>query len=316
VFSTLTQRYWLPGLNAVVGRQSKGLRAWVVDDDYQVLVPITSDGAVLRIAHAERLLCAFAGDVSRMASASFESIEGIAPSRSLPRSTAWLVIRTYYAAFFAAHALLRMLGTSVTQFDAPQLGSVHEVADAYSMKHGIALSRGQYVCRFDAASSELRCRRVDGDRAHAGLWRVLLEELRRISADLLSTNVSSVAVQSVAAQMDTLATCLSRGGLDATGAWLSSIRNMTNYQHEFGAWYPYSDRPRYYERLYDIAAKWKQDPGRITLWTQPGRDLQRFVESCVLIVSLCRDSCAEMSRRCPGGRSFHEMSSLALLRHL
>src|ERR1035441_8432610 len=112
IFDDITRPFWLAGLNQVSGPQLKGIGGLICDEEYQIYSPITPTSFVLSFTDAEPFLSAFAGDINRIGSASFESALGIVKSSALPKSTAWLVIQTYYSAFFSAHALLRILGES------------------------------------------------------------------------------------------------------------------------------------------------------------------------------------------------------------
>ena len=113
----LSQRpYWLPGLNEVNKCVLMGLGGWITEKEFQIYQQLENEKVILSISRPDSLKSAFAADCNRMSSAAFESIENITPSENLPRSVAWLIIRSYYSAFFAAHAILRMVGISCTQF--------------------------------------------------------------------------------------------------------------------------------------------------------------------------------------------------------
>ena len=58
---------------------------------------------------------------------------GIGIVGGLPKSTGWILIRAYYAAFFAAHSLLRMFGISCIQLDAQQITAISRVAHALGL---------------------------------------------------------------------------------------------------------------------------------------------------------------------------------------
>jgi hypothetical protein len=118
IIEDISRPFWLMGLNQVSGPKLKGIGGWICDEEYQVYTPVTRTSFVLSFGDGESLLDAFAGDINRIGSASFESAVGIVRTNPLRKSTAWLIIKTYYSAFFSAHALLRMFGERRTgQFD-------------------------------------------------------------------------------------------------------------------------------------------------------------------------------------------------------
>ena len=314
ILAELTRPFWLSGIHAVSGRQSRGLAAWISDEKFQVYVQIARDSATLTVQEIEPIALAFAADCTRMVSAALESAVDVEPSTRLPRSKAWLVIRTYYAAFFAAHGILRMLGISLTKLEAPHAKAVSDIADLYQNANGTTLTKGLYVCRCDAAAKTLSLTKADtSDGSHVAMWRLFYQTLSAIEQSLLAGNAPSGPALQVAAKITEACSALSYGSAGSKGSWLSEVRNRINYRHDFGVWYPYADRPEYYDRLHDSFGKWRTDPMQITVWPQPGRDLQRFAEVCALIVAICREMSEEMSLRCPKGASFHRTGGLAIL---
>ncbi len=152
---------------------------------------------MLNTSRVEELLSAVAGDVSRMSIASFESMASITKVPQFPKSLAWLVIKSYYAAFFASHAILRMLGTSCSQFDRQQMNVVSKIADLYGMSGGTTPAAGFYKCTYDVPSKlcaeVLKSQRV----SHEGLWSVFAGKVAQLSVDVLSVKTETTSVASV-----------------------------------------------------------------------------------------------------------------------
>ncbi len=96
VFADVVRPFWLTGLNQVSGPQAKGIGGVICDEEYQLYSQITPISFVLSFTEPGDFQAGFAGDINRIGSASFESVLGIAKPTVLPRSTAWLVIQTYY----------------------------------------------------------------------------------------------------------------------------------------------------------------------------------------------------------------------------
>jgi hypothetical protein len=250
-----------------------------------------------------------------MSCAALETVEGIAPSASLPKSLGWLMVRSYYGAFFAAHALGRSLGRSVTQFDRPAINAIENVASIFnSLPSGVGLSRGTFVCVADSDHKTLTLKKSKADGSHHALWADFVLLVRDTANRLL--NESSSNAQRAAAKLTELQAALTDSGQSPDGNWLSTMRNKVNYQHAFGAWYPYQERARYYDGLYAKISCWRGNSDQLSIWPQEGREVQRFIETCAALIALCREVTADMTRRCPKGKSFLHYASAGLLRYL
>jgi hypothetical protein len=311
----LLRPFWLSGLNDVSGKQTGGVGTWLLGRDYQVYVPLIPDGATLSFTVPDPLLAAFASDVASMSAAAFETLDGIQQSTRLPKSVGWLLTRTYYAAFFAAHAVLRMLGRSCTNLETGHMAAIHAIADAYGNRAGISLTRGQYGILVSNTHREVSLQKragTDGG-SHGAMWSMFSQLLSDLISALLPAGRISVPAQQVAAKLTELQQALTFSGGMQGGNWLSHVRNKANYQLAFGAWFPYAERERYYEQLFRVGARWIEDPMSLPVWAQSGRDLQRFMEACTLIVAICRSLSEDMSRRCSAGKSFHRYAGMALM---
>jgi hypothetical protein len=312
----LLRPYWIPGIHTITGHQLAGIQSWITSEKFQIYSPVRLESTILNFSPDNSPVAAFAGDASRMASASIESIEGISPSPALPKSIGWLLIRVYYASFFAGHAILRMLGRSCSQLDQAQLESLDTVAELFGQQNE-ALTRGLYLCTFDASAKAVTLSKMDstGQGSHGAMWRTLYGALGDISTDLLASGLPARVVQPVSGKLIELREALSQRGT-GNGTWLSFVRNRANYQLSFGAWFPYTDRLKYYEKLFESLAMWRRDPLDISIWLQEGRELQRFVDTCVCLVAICRAMSEDMAARCPKGKPFHGFGCLAVINHL
>ena len=309
--------FWLTGIHKVSGHQERGLIGLFADQNFQIYTPISPTTAELHFADWEQVVKAFAADIARMSTASLETVEGITQSKLLPKGAGWLFVRAYYSAFFATHALERMLGRSLTQLDASTTNAIDTVASIFGMLTNGHLERGLYVCVADGKRKILKINKVVSDSGpHEALWGDFTNLLRQVTTEILSQPSNSLANQRVVVKFSDLQTALTDGGAFGKGNWLSSMRNRVNYQHAFGAWFPYRERAAYYDQLFEIINTWSKDPDALSIWPQPGRDMQRFIETCVMIVAMCRELCMDMARRCPIGMSFHKFASISLIDRL
>ena len=305
----------MPGINEVSGKPEMKLQAWFAMSKYQIYRPVLANSFQLTISETSPLLRAFACDSNRMAIAAFETLQGISKNTVLPKSNAWLIIQLYYSAFYAAHAILRFTGISCTQLESGEISAVEKMAGLYGALKNINISGGFYKCCFENNISALQCDKLEFPRSgssHEKMWTIFRSRMNQISNDILSGQGLSTDKQLVATKISDL--CQALG--NSSSNWLSHVRNLTTYRHEYGTWFPYTNTKKYYERLHDIVGKWKDDPLSLQIWTNTDRELQKFTETCTLIISICRDMIIDMSSRCSTGKSFHEFGTLSLLKQI
>ncbi len=315
IISDAMRLFWMPGLHEVSGKVEKRLAGWLASGQFVIYTALQSDAFELQ-PHPQREVCrAFAYDCSRMAIAAFESMDGIQRHPGFPKATAWLILRAYFGGFFAAHAVLRMLGISCTFLGLPEVAKVQQIADLFGFEGGPIPNKGFYRCSYEPKTGALLCTKADASSrgTHEIMWRAFHDALRAKSNALLKMPGISVTIQNVSTRLAEICDNLGWGPHASGGNWLSRTRNEANYRDAYGVWFPYERCCSYYESLFGIAAAWKKDPMQMTLWTGKGRDLQRFVGTCAAIVGLCREMVCDMSARCPTGRSFHHYGSIAFL---
>lgn len=304
--------FWMPRLNTVRGIPEDGLQGWIIDQNYQIYQPTKSGEFSLYISNHNNLVRAFAFDCNRMASAAFESMYSIRRHEKIQKSTSWLIIQSYYAAFFGGHAILRMLGISCSQLESSHVNAVRRIAKLFSMDSGVALGDGLHECNYDHVTNELHFRKLN-DRSHEGFWKIFLQALRKLSSNILASPGVTTNNQSVAVLLDDLCQALCHEGKHG-GNWLSYMRNKVNYRHELSCWFPYRNtRGDFIDKIYTNSYKWQKDPTEIALIQKPGSDLNLFICTCNLIVGLCRTLILDMHSRCPTGDSYLSNGCLRLL---
>jgi hypothetical protein len=305
----------MPGLHDVSGNVYQKLSVWVLNNRYQIYTPIHSDKFQLDIADEVPLLAAFAFDCNRMAMAAIETIDSISTANKLTKSRAWLIIQYYYSAFYSAHSILRMLGTACTQLDKPETNNIERVADLFGTANGVTITSGFYQLSYDCTQKALCCKKLNSPQSggsHEKMWVLFQTTLRKLSNDILVGPGPSSLKQSVSTKLAELCDALA----EKNSNWLSFIRNMTTYRHEYSAWYPYANYHKSYDQLFDLVGCWNEDPMTLTIWPQKNRELQRFMEVCGIIIAICNCLIDDMATRCSKGRSFLAFGPLAIINHL
>lgn len=314
-FDDVTRAFWLPGLNEITGSQTKELTGWISDEDFQVYSPPGDGRFTLSVSYALPVVRAYAAEITRISTAAFETIAALNRPRKFPKSAGWLIIKTYYAAFFSAHAFLRMLGTSCSPLSREDISSITTVADAYGYAPSTPLPGGLHTLNFDASSNQLNGRVIRDMRTgpHEAFWLEFTNRMQSLSSNVLQTASATIKDrQIISAKLSDLVSnlCFKCG---SKGCWLSMVRNAVNYGQSHYAWYPYGHPERYYDQLFDSASEWNSDPAELDLVSHQGRDLRRFQITCNFLIAMLRVSILEMARRCPRGRSFHTYGPMAFL---
>jgi hypothetical protein len=301
----------MPRLHEVRTVRVDGLRGWLALGQYQMHTPPTASGFVVDYADEILACSAFASGVSRFAVASAESVATITAAARAPSSRAWQLIQWYYAAYFAAHATLRMFGLSLTQLERGHARDVDEVAQVFGHPAG-SITSGYHFVRA-LAGNRLQFERLTGSRGvHFELWRAYAQWLQRQEGDaLITTTVSARDRQDVAAQLGRLRSVLSSAP-QTDGSWLAGVRNDVTYRQGRSVWYPWRP-PHGLPSLTEVDPQKVADASLEMARLGGARtDLQRFRYACRVVVALCRALCQEMGLRCPYGTSFQEVGLLAL----
>src|SRR5688572_19467242 len=84
---------------------------------YAVNFDVTSESVSLDFRDTELIAGATASDCNRFASAAYQSVRTVPAALEDKDGIPWGLIRLYYAAFYAAHATLRLLGQSYCHFE-------------------------------------------------------------------------------------------------------------------------------------------------------------------------------------------------------
>lgn len=304
---------WLPGINAVNGPLYSTLSDWFNKGEYQIFRPLINNTSFcLQVTDAAAMTQAFAFDLDRLACASFESLLLADKSEMLPRSTGWSFIKSYYAAFFAAHSLMRLFKLSCTHVDSSVAKAVTKVAKLYGVDCGHAVSAGYYRCTFDWKSKQLSCDQIStGGGSHEAVWDTFAYHVKELSTDILRSGLKTTT-QPLAAKLIELRSSLLQGKTSA--GWLSNLRNRINYQQALGCWFPYVRSQRHDKRLFEEYQLWLRDPMDIPIEKDADLDLLQARRVCQFIAALCRVEVIDLSKRCPSGRSFCDTGSAALLK--
>lgn len=261
------------------------IKAWVANQNYFFTKNIEATTFSLRASDPDQLRQALANDLNRLASAAFESAAGIGPDLYLPRSLAWGAVRSYYAAFFAAHAFIRLFGSACVQLDDEHVDKVFGAASAFGRDGGLkTLDSGFFVAEIEPDFSAVTFRRLRD--SHRDTWATLISVVNAVEAGLPGTTALGHDKLEAATLLSNLKAQLTRSG-SAKGSWLSSMRNAINYRQSHGAWHPYQRSAD--PSLLDSAARaWRVRPSLGTPGTSQS-ELEIFLHTSTSLVALVRE---------------------------
>lgn len=249
----------------------------------------------------------FAHEADRFASASFESLLTDSRSEAYPRSTGWLLIRAYYAAFFSVHALLRLHGWACTRLSAENLRNINSDIEMFSWGSK-KFSAGLYLLKIENNGREFRCRPLDSSigGTHEILWSILQKYFDEVT-DVILTN-PNVDGQTYALLINDFFTLINRFG---GPKWFATIRNRLNYAHEFGAWFPYEKSTSDYDRIQSMLSTWCANPAD-TLKVQGSDELARYAGACAFLVSLSCTTIRDLTYRSKSSSPFRKSCGLLI----
>lgn len=246
------------------------------------------------------------GDSWRFISAAFQTVAKIRSEIVEKETLPWSLIRLYYAAFYAAHALVRLFGESCSRFDQKHIRQLTTVASSQGKSSSLEI--GQYHCALNASASGFQAKLLDGG-LHESFWGMFGEWIERM-ANAVAANRGSLTVseaQQVVLKLEKIR--------DITkSARLSATRNRLQYRHELGVWFPTTPPKRDREALGRLVAQWDRDPMTINLQVPRLGELGEFVISCTFILALCRMVLKRIEERSTvGQRSFVHYGPLTII---
>jgi hypothetical protein len=275
----------MPGLTTIEEIPQMTFRGWIANKSYKMTSPLYSKEFSLDVYNHETFLLPYAYDINRMAASSFESMHGISPENGLPKSVGWLIIRSYYSAYFSMHALLRLFGISCSQFDANEARAVTDVARLYCLENGNIAASGYYKCQYNVQAAKVYCKQLSN--THQDVWKSFYDLIDDLATKIATSQFRKKDRDYAIEYLFNLREGLSFRKTLNGGNWLSKVRNEVNYTHSMGAWFPYSNSPDEHEKMFRLTRLWKQSPEDMMQSHLNQCEHILFIGTCVSIVSLC-----------------------------
>lgn len=258
---------------------------------------------------------AFAAEIGRFSSAAYESLLYSAPPLNESKSLAWSLIRYYYAAFYSAHALHRIVGQALTYIPKVSVDRLNAVSGQY---FGVApkFSSGLYFLkRCSSLGNQFELELISGGGgSHEDMWERFLK-LLKILEDSIILNQGQLSASADALDViKNLRIGLCFGGKN-NGSWLSVIRNSINYKHDHGLWYPYSLSKEDSRKLVEKMGQWKSTSQNDFMGRLGSHSLHNFVDLVNMLARILLISLRDISKRSIGTvRNFVDLQPLRLLK--
>lgn len=269
---------------SVSGSTNTDIKGWLANQNYHVDKLITHDSFILRPYNEDLLLNSLANDTNSKIVAALETVSGIQPDKQLPNSSAWAMIRMYYAAFFSAHAILRLFGEGCSQIDNDHTRKILEVVDTYGYATGAdMISKGLYHFSISDDTKQITFKKLKD--SHRDTWKAYVALLDSICCRVNNLLIPGKAKIELYDSLKELKLRICKHGKFNDGTWLSSFRNRINYQIPSGPWFPYGKHPINRDYIQWFSENWKkiqfgsyQDKG--------GNESKLFVDTCTQIVNM------------------------------
>lgn len=225
-----------PKLIRVASFPEGGMRKWLSNGS--PTANASSKDIILSSFSIDGLLAAWACDTGRLVIAARDTLKAVHSVSNRPKSTAWSLIKSYYSAFYYAHAALRITKTSLTYLPTSDLLHVRSIVDAYGIQHPFKMTTNQYIIRFSEVGPSLSItQKPGGDGTHQNTWA----EFKQLIESCESLAIGSALDAAEKSQIEAVAKTLSFVVMNTAKSVkpLSEIRNDVQYRQLYGVWPPY-----------------------------------------------------------------------------
>lgn len=223
-------------------------------------------------------------DSCRMAAASFETMFNIQPAATLPKSFGWLAIKSYYAAFFSAHSIMRCFGYTCSQLEKGHATQLNQFGAAIDVPGELRTEAGYFSGSYNSETRIHSLKKMKN--THEDTWKTLVSCLTNISRDILSVTGLTAHKQGLSADIDELIDRLTDKGRLPKGNRLSVFRNSVNYRQDHHSWHPYGKKSVCPSKISTLLGTWNDlDAPEAPEWKE-SIEAYKFFLTCRDLVNL------------------------------
>lgn len=310
---TRSKETWLDGILSPKIKIDEPIKNWLTQGNWMPQAGMTKKKLTADIYVTDPLPDHFTSEIIKLSIAALSSSIHIENNVADNRSSAWQLVRYYYAAYYAANALMRLSGHACTNLDAMECTSINTVAALYGAGGNTdkdKLSGGVFHLKVnEGAAPSFTLKSAPGKGVHVQLWLVFLDYIKDLKSRIKLGPALKADITKAIREIELLEHEFQREG----GGWLSEIRNAVNYRFEHSAWYPYT--PSNVNRA-ELRSSFKvHAQGGTTFSPTAGADheLVRAVRVCGFLVGWLTDSLSIMASNARGTKkSLIEQGALDL----
>lgn len=280
--------FWTSVLLHEHDRLSNGFKNWLAQADYDVDRVDSSQDFVVSVKDKHFFASALASDVASYGIHALQSIHSIQTSATFPKINAWHLIKAYYAAYFAAHTILRLTGRPFTNLESGHVKEVlrlAQVSGAPVSPKVHSMMSGNYELSYDSNQRTIvAAYKAD---SHKDLWATFHKLISKMSIDVLRAKGPSRDLQDISGALSKLVDILdNNGGLRGAGNWLSVVRNEVNYRTLDDIWFPFKKNSTQSAALFIRGRLWRTSAIKIAELSEKLPPYERFFLTCLYIVQL------------------------------
>jgi hypothetical protein len=286
---------WVDRINEMP-RSATRVNQWLSVSSLVFTSPITPAYFKAEL-YDDGLLGCLACEIDRFACASVQSAYALPYTEFDQQAMAWDSIRLYYAAFFAAHCLLRICGRSCTFVDQRSAVALSQLSGIHTGTASGPESNRQYEIKYTPASNQVEFTRQTTSGTHSFPWKCFGKLLDDVIRNASSQTTYQQEILHLMAVLDVMRS----SGRTANSDWLSETRNAINYRLDYGMWFPDYGLDKKYRAVFRRSVKMESDILSIDDQGLVGRDLEKFATACSAIVCLMIETCEDLNVRSSGG---------------
>ncbi|WP_133176182.1 hypothetical protein [Pelagivirga sediminicola] len=278
------------------------MRRWIEIGAFVPKVISSAGGFEMGSVNTRQLVPFITHEYERFALSSAESILVANLESDIHGLTGWPLLKMYYSAFFAAHAIMRSQGAGVTKLEKKQAAKINSFL-ALLGEHDETVTAGMYLYQLDISQRSgpivTFTPHEPGAGVHESFWNSFCDHLDGHA----KTAVRSGTVDATAIVTGSEEVCRAiRGSSSHAGAWLSTMRNQINYQHQHSVWFPLKRRNKVKELLSGLQIQ----PSKLAkLAASPKtHPVQAFAEATFYLACLNIDVAEVIATRSSKGNAF------------
>ncbi len=272
-------------LGTEILKENCDFKSWVASGKYIVRAVPSKKEVLLEINNDFAFNHMLAFDSCRMATAAFETMQHIQLTNSLPKSYGWIAVKSYYAAFFSAHSIMRCFGFTCSQLERGHVKLINDYCLAVGIPGNMKVESGFFAGVYEPKNRMFNLEKMGN--THEDTWHSFTACLNLLSQKILGVSGLTVKKQMLSAEIDDLVSLLKDGGRFAKGNYLSQFRNSINYRQEHSSWFPYGKGAIKVEKVLALVDSWKSETVPVLSGWKESKDAYNFFYCCVQIVNLC-----------------------------